>query len=108
MNFLVEVANRSKSSKSSSQEPASKSEPANGPKTKGFSFRTKRKTNDKKNTGLHPPESAKPKNLLSSQKKADTSGKSNISLQAVLDANSIRNDRKLNPVWCSLVASKDL
>ncbi|KAK1399131.1 E3 ubiquitin protein ligase DRIP2 [Heracleum sosnowskyi] len=109
LNFLVEVANRSKSSKSTSQEPASKSEPTNGPKTKGLSSRTKRKTNDKKNSnGLHPPESANSKKLLSSQKKADSSGKSNISLQAVLDSNSIRHDRKSNPVWCSLVASKDL
>lgn len=108
LNFLVEVANRSKSSKSTSQEPVSKSEPTNGRKTKGLSSRTKRKTKDRQNsTDLHPPESAKLK-LLSSQKKADTSGKSNISLQAVLDANSIRHDRKLNPVWCSLVASKDL
>ncbi|KAL8148834.1 hypothetical protein AgCh_005999 [Apium graveolens] len=81
LNFLVEVANRSKSSKSTSQEPASIAEPANGPKTKGLSIRTKRKTKDKKNsTGLHPPESAKPKNLLTSQKKTNTSGKSNISL----------------------------
>ncbi|KAL8148897.1 hypothetical protein AgCh_006051 [Apium graveolens] len=103
------VANRSKSSKSTSQEPASIAEPANGSKTKGLSIRTKRKTKDKKNsTGLHPPESAKSENLLSSQKKTDTSGKSNISLQAVLDSNITRHDRRLNPVWCSLVASKDL
>ncbi|XP_017252477.1 E3 ubiquitin protein ligase DRIP2 [Daucus carota subsp. sativus] len=109
LNFLVEVANRSKSSKSTSQEPASKSEPTNVAKTKGLSFRNKRKTKDKRNsTGLNPPESER-QNLLSlGQKKADTSGKSNVSLQAVLDANSIRHDRRLSPVWCSLVASKDL
>lgn len=109
LNFLVEVANRNKSAKFTSQGSTSKSQPTNAAKAKELSFKNKRKTKDENNsTGIHPSESRKPKKIQwLHQKKAGTFGRANVSPQALLDA-SIRHEKTLSPVWCSLVASKDL
>lgn len=111
LNFLVEVANRSKSSKFTSQGSSSKSEPIDEPKIEGLSRKTKQKSkvqNEKDSSDMGPLESVKPrKSRRMRQKKAATFGESGVSPQAVLDASSVRRERKFNPIWCSLVASED-
>lgn len=110
LNFLVEAANRNKSAKFTSQGSTSKSKPNNAAKAKELSFKKKQKTKDENyRSGSHPPESRNPQKIQwLHQKKADTFSKSNVSPQTVLDASNIRHEKILNPVWCSLVASKDL
>ncbi|XP_017238267.1 E3 ubiquitin protein ligase DRIP2 [Daucus carota subsp. sativus] len=110
LNFLVEAANRNKSAKFTSQGSTSKSQPTNAAKAKQLAFRNKRKIEDENySTGIHLPESRKPKRIQwLHHKKESTFGKTNLSPQEVLDACNIRHEKRLNPVWCSLVASKDL
>lgn len=118
LNFLVEVANRSKSLKyNTSQGSASKSEPqhpANNSeghirKTKVKEHGIKSKVQEKKDsTDPVSPDSVKPKKLRRIRpKKATTSGELGISPQAVLDAACAKGERRLGPIWFSLVASED-
>lgn len=118
LNFLVEVANRSKSLKyNTSQGSASKSEPQHTSnnsegyirKTKVKEHGTKSKVHEEKDsTDPVSPDSVKPKKLRRIRpKKAATSGELGISPQAVLDAACAKGERRIGPIWFSLVASED-
>ncbi|XP_028125891.1 E3 ubiquitin protein ligase DRIP2-like isoform X2 [Camellia sinensis] len=116
LNFLVEVANRSKSSKYTSQGSAAKLEPLHAPdseghirKTKVKEHGTKHRVQDKKDsTDPVPLDSVKPKKLRRfCPKKAATSGELGVSPQAVLDAPSARSEKRIGPIWFSLVASEE-
>ncbi|KAK1373981.1 E3 ubiquitin protein ligase DRIP2 [Heracleum sosnowskyi] len=111
LNFLVEVANRSKSSKLTLQGSASRSESTSiPPKTDGTSRKTKlrSKVQDGQDASdLDPSESLNPKKTRQMRHKKNTFDESGVSPQAVLDATSTRCERIKNPIWCSLVASED-
>lgn len=115
LNCLVEVANRSKSSKFTSQGSAAKTETPRAPNIEGHSRKKvkdhgqKSKAKDEKNSpDLDPAESMKPKKLRRiRQKKAAAFGESDVSLQAMLDVADARRERKINPIWFSLVPSED-
>lgn len=118
LNFLVEVANRSKSLKyNTSQGSASKSEPQHTSnnsegyirKTKVKEHGTKSKVHEEKDsTDPVSPDLVKPKKLRRIRpKKAATSGELGISPQAVLDATCAKGERRIGPIWFSLVASED-
>ncbi|XAR58602.1 hypothetical protein NMG60_11014070 [Bertholletia excelsa] len=116
LNCLVEVANRSKSSKYTSQGSIAKSEPlhaadSEGPvrKTKVKEHQTKCRLQEKKgNIDPVSLDSVKPKKLRRIRpKKAAASMELGISPQAVLDAASARGERRMGPIWFSLVASED-
>ncbi|KAK3036872.1 hypothetical protein RJ639_031490 [Escallonia herrerae] len=103
LNYLVEVANRSKSSKFSSQGSAVKSEPharKNKVKEHGQKFRVQ---DEKNSINPGPSGSVKPRKLRR-QMKAEAFGESTVSPQAVVEAGV---ERKMNPVWFSLVASNN-
>ncbi|KAF3436210.1 hypothetical protein FNV43_RR23302 [Rhamnella rubrinervis] len=87
LNCLVEVANRTKSFKPNSQGPDNKVEP--------------------KNVIDNEPPIVKPKSFEGSAKRESASEESRISPQSVLDAASIRHERRIGPVWLSLIASED-
>lgn len=116
LNFLVEVANRSKSSKFTSEGSAAKSEPLNSLNIDGNARKTKvkeqaqrSKAQDEKNsTDVGLPESMKPKKLRRiRQKKAAAVGETVLSPQVVLDSSDAGLERKINQIWFSLVASED-
>ncbi|XVF80908.1 hypothetical protein PTKIN_Ptkin15bG0112800 [Pterospermum kingtungense] len=114
LNCLVEVANRTKSFKSNSQGSDSKVEPTrstNGEtqmsKTKHREDKYKNKVEDEKNSaGPTTSETVTPKKLRRIRRKR-ASLDSGISPQAVLDAAGPNHERKIGPVWFSLVASED-
>nr|XP_027095624.1 E3 ubiquitin protein ligase DRIP2 isoform X1 [Coffea arabica] len=116
LNCLVEVANRSKSSKFTSQGSAAKSEPphsgeneGHARKSKGKELGQKSKLQDEKNTNESPAlNSERPKKLRRiRQKKAPAFADFNVTPQAVLDGVSARCEKRINPIWFSLVATKD-
>ncbi|KAL3531269.1 hypothetical protein ACH5RR_010591 [Cinchona calisaya] len=116
LNCLVEAANRSKSSKFTSQGSSAKSEPLHSGENGGHSRKTKgkehgqrSKVQDEKNSNEStPPDSERPKKLRRiRQKKAPAFGEFNVSPQAVLDGVSTRCEMRINPIWFSLVATKD-
>ncbi|KAL0370464.1 UNVERIFIED_CONTAM: E3 ubiquitin protein ligase DRIP2 [Sesamum angustifolium] len=112
---LVEAANRSKSSKFSTQGTLAKSEEQLSyeneglpRKTKNKELRKKSKVKDEKNYGDHaPPESERPKKFSRIREKARNFGEL-APPQAVLDAASAKLDRRNNPIWFSLVASNEV
>ncbi|XP_039021155.1 E3 ubiquitin protein ligase DRIP2-like [Hibiscus syriacus] len=113
---LVEVANRTKSFKSNSQGSDSKLEPTRVPnieaqmcKSKHREDKCKTKVEDEKsNAGPATSESVTPKKLRRiNRKRASGYGDSGISPQAVLDAAGPKHERRIGPVWFSLVASED-
>ncbi|XP_020550584.1 E3 ubiquitin protein ligase DRIP2 isoform X3 [Sesamum indicum] len=112
---LVEAANRSKSSKFSTQGTLAKSEEQLSyeneglpRKTKNKEQRKKSKVKDEKNYGDHaPPESERPKKFSRIREKARNFGEL-APPQAVLDAASAKLDRRTYPIWFSLVASNDV
>ncbi|XP_022758346.1 E3 ubiquitin protein ligase DRIP2-like isoform X2 [Durio zibethinus] len=116
LNCLVEVANRTKSFKSNSQGSDSKLEPTLVPnieaqmcKIKHREDKCKTKVEDGKNSaGLATSETVTPKKLRRiRRKRASGFGDSGISPQAVLDAAGPKHERRIGPVWFSLVASED-
>ncbi|KAL4352717.1 hypothetical protein GQ457_06G028990 [Hibiscus cannabinus] len=116
LNCLVEVANRTKSFKSSSQGSDSKLEPnhvsnveAQMCKSKDKEDRCKSKVEDDKNiAGPGMSKTVTPKKLRRiRRKRASGFGDSGISPQAVLDASGPKHERRMGPVWFSLVASED-
>ncbi|KAK6120048.1 hypothetical protein DH2020_046178 [Rehmannia glutinosa] len=117
LNCLVEAANRSKSSKFSTQGSLLKSEEQHsydneGPlrKNKNKEHRRKSKVKDEKNSSDHTPmESESPKKKLRKiRQKARDFGEFRIPPQVVLDAASAKFDRRNYPIWFSLVASNEL
>ncbi|CAE5956739.1 unnamed protein product [Arabidopsis arenosa] len=116
LNFLVEVANRTKPLKSSaSQGSGSKSEHVNashnqfqGSKTKTKDKKIKCKREDEKSNGdPTTSETATPKRMRTAQRKrsATTLGDSRNLPQP--DESSAKQERRNGPVWFSLVASSD-
>ncbi|CAI9107704.1 OLC1v1007130C1 [Oldenlandia corymbosa var. corymbosa] len=118
LNCLVEVANRSKSSKFTSQQSANKAEALHsgdhegpGRKTKGKEHLQRSKVQDEKNsTESSLPESDRPKKSrkIRQKKPASAFGDTNVSPQTVLDGVTARSEKRTNPIWFSLVAIKDL
>ncbi|PSR94841.1 E3 ubiquitin protein like [Actinidia chinensis var. chinensis] len=113
---LVEAANRSKSSKYKSHGSAAKSETLPGPDNEGLIHKTKVKGQgtksrfqDKKDsTNPVSPDSVKPKKLKRIRpKKAASPEEFGVSPQAVLDAANAKGERRIGPIWFSLVASED-
>ncbi|XVF32448.1 hypothetical protein REPUB_Repub17cG0084100 [Reevesia pubescens] len=116
LNCLVEVANRTKSFKSSSQGSDSKLESTRVPKVEAQMCKTKYREDkcktkvedEKNNAGPATSETVTPKKLRRNRRKrASGFGDSGISLQAVLDAAGPKHERRIGPVWFSLVASED-
>ncbi|KAJ9172041.1 hypothetical protein P3X46_015331 [Hevea brasiliensis] len=116
LNCLVEVANRTKSFKPTSQVSDAKLESTHDPdnephvrKTKFRENKDKVKVEDENNNNDSvPSESTGPKRLRRiRRKKASNFGYLGISSQAVLDAASAKHERRAGPVWFSLVASED-
>uniref|UniRef100_A0A5B6ZF12 Putative E3 ubiquitin protein ligase DRIP2 n=1 Tax=Davidia involucrata TaxID=16924 RepID=A0A5B6ZF12_DAVIN len=116
LNCLVEVANRSKSSKCNSQGSAAKSEPQHAPDSEGHVRKTKVKEHGRKSkaqdernsTDPISPESVKPKKLRRiRQKRKAAPAEFGISPQAVLDAANAKRERRIGPIWFLLVASED-
>ncbi|KAE7997732.1 hypothetical protein FH972_002337 [Carpinus fangiana] len=116
LNCLVEVANRTKSFKSNSQGSDAKLEPMQANESEGRvrkskikEVKRKLKVEDEKNiTDPVSSETVKPKMLRRVRRKRENiSGESCVSPQAVLDAAGAKHERRLGPVWFSLVASED-
>ncbi|XWS46924.1 hypothetical protein CRYUN_Cryun14cG0109500 [Craigia yunnanensis] len=116
LNCLVEVANRTKSFKSNSQGFDSKLEPtritkseAQMSKTKQREDKCKNKVEDEKNSAdPATSETVTPEKLRRIRRKRTSGfGDSGISPQAVLDAAGPKHERRIGPVWFSLVASED-
>lgn len=114
LNYLVEVANRSKCFKSNSQGFETKVEPADvdaseAQASKSRNRETKRKQkreNGKTRTDPVSPETERPKKLRRvRQKREPFYGDSSITPQVVLDTTSARLDRRAGPIWLSLIAS---
>ena len=112
----MEVANRTKSFKSNSQGSDSKLEPTRVPNIEAKMFKTKHredkcktKVEDEKNSaGPATSETVTPKKLRRiCRKRASGFRDSGVSPQAVLDAAGPKPERRIGPVWFSLVASKD-
>ncbi|XP_057964032.1 E3 ubiquitin protein ligase DRIP2 [Malania oleifera] len=119
LNCLVEVANRTKSFRYTSQSSAAKSEPVNVPdgevparkiKAKEHLHKTihKAKVQDENSISPISPGLVKPKKIRRVHKKeASSFGELGVSPQAVLDAASAKYERRIGPIWFSLVASED-
>ncbi|GMI66476.1 DREB2A-interacting protein 2 [Hibiscus trionum] len=116
LNCLVEVANRTKSFKSTPQGSDSKLEPNHVPKveaqmgkSKNKEDKCKSKVEDEKNiAGPGTSETVTPKRLRRiHRKRASGFGDSGISPQVVLNAAGTKHERRIGPVWFSLVASED-
>ncbi|CAH9093673.1 unnamed protein product [Cuscuta europaea] len=115
LNCLVEAANRSKSSRSMLQASSAKSEPPSASDNDGH-FRKAKVTakehkfklyHEKSNDGLIPSEPEKPRKLQKIRKKDPAFGSFRISPQDVLDAGDTKCERRISPIWFSLVASED-
>ncbi|KAA0057421.1 E3 ubiquitin protein ligase DRIP2-like [Cucumis melo var. makuwa] len=114
LNFLVEVANRSKCSKSNSQGFETKVEAAeaNGSEAQASKSRNRegkrkqKRENGKTRADPVSPETEKPKKLRRiRQKRESFYGDSSLTPQVVLDASSARHEIKAGPIWLSLIAS---
>ncbi|KVI12391.1 hypothetical protein Ccrd_009180 [Cynara cardunculus var. scolymus] len=118
LNYLVEVANRSKSSKFTSQSSAVKSPPQHTPKSEGHGRKPKgpplkrsKFQDENGRSDVDVTESAKPKKIRKNRKnKADMLGESDVAtLQAALDAdaNNAPREKRINPIWFHLVPSEE-
>lgn len=111
LNYLVEVANRSKCFKSNSENKVELAEvdgsEAQTSKSRNRESKRKQKReNGKTRTDPVSPETEKPKKLRRvRQKKEPFYGNSSITPQVVLDATSARLERRAGPIWLSLIAS---
>lgn len=111
LNYLVEVANRSKSSKFTSQGSNAKSEPQHAQKSEGHARKPKGKDQLKRSkfqdengqSDVDVTKSAKPKKIRKNRKNKAGS-------QAVLDDDDADNDareKRINPIWFRLVPSEE-
>ncbi|KAL8513724.1 hypothetical protein ACS0TY_013001 [Phlomoides rotata] len=114
---LVEAANRSKSSKLSTQVSLVKSDEQHTNDNEGFQrksknkeLRKKLKVTDEKNLSDYttPPESDRPKKLRKTRQKAQSLGEFKVPAQVVLDVASAKSDKRNHHIWFSLVASDEL
>ncbi|KAL2507772.1 E3 ubiquitin protein ligase DRIP2 [Forsythia ovata] len=115
LNCLVEAANRSKSSKLTSQVSAAQSEALQLHENERRLCKTKNKEHgkilkvqdEKKGSDRAPQEPEEPKKFRRiRQKKTQKFGEFRVP-QAVLDATSAKLERRNDPIWFSLVASDD-
>lgn len=115
LNCLVEVANRTKSFRPNSQGLDNRVEPKkvtdNEPQVRRLKTKenkSKSKVEDEKNSiDPVPSETVKQKKLRRVRRKRESaSEESRISPQTVLDAASIRHEKRIGPVWLSLIASE--
>ncbi|KAK4351682.1 hypothetical protein RND71_030995 [Anisodus tanguticus] len=110
LDCLVEVVNKSKCSRFTSQGSIGKSESPHCHVNEGQGWKIEVKEHGQKSKVQDGPalsESEKPKKLRRiCRKKASTFGEFTISRQAVLDAISVKCERRANPIWFSLVASE--
>lgn len=116
LNCLVEVANRTKLYKSSSQGFESKLEPTHvasneaglsKPKFKGDKCKSKLE-NEKLSKDPTGSEIVTPKKLRRARRKRPAIfGNSNISPQTLLQAGGGTQERRFGPVWFSLIASEE-
>lgn len=112
LNCLVEVANRTKSLKSGSQTPAIKAEQTNGLDNESHMYRTKvreqhskLKMKDEKNNHVSASSAmAKERRMQGVGRKRKEQGPS---AQAVLDVADATRERRICPVWLSLLSSAD-
>ncbi|KAL3365022.1 hypothetical protein AABB24_010262 [Solanum stoloniferum] len=106
LDCLVEVANKNKCSRFTSQGSVCKTESLHcHDKEHGQKLKVQ---GDKYSCVPVPAESEKTKKLRRiRRKKASTFGEFSISPQAVLDSISVKCERRTNPIWFSLVASED-
>lgn len=115
LNCLVEVANRTKSAKSNSQGSDNKVEPTlavdnehQGRRSKIKENKRKSKVEDEKNADPVYSVNVKPKKVRRVRRKREAAfGELMISPQAVLDAASAKQERRIGPIWFSLIASED-
>lgn len=109
LNYLVEVANRSKSPTNASQGSAAMSEPCQTPNNEVHIGKAKVKVQEKRDgSGIVSPDGDKPKKLRRvRRKKVASPGDYVILPQTVLDAGTGNGHRRAGPVWFSLVASED-
>lgn len=117
LNFLVEVASRSKSFKSNNVQGSDAKLETNQvnesdsqvQKTKNKENKRKAKIEDEKSSPYPvSSDTAKPNKLRRIRKKKETaSGESGISPQAVLDSASNNRLSRTGPIWFSLVASEN-
>lgn len=114
LNCLVEVANRTKSLKSNSQGSDNKVELTQDVNNEHQLRRSKMKENkrkskveDDKNIAPVLSETVQPKKLRRVRRKREAAPESRISPQALLDAARGKNERRIGPIWFSLVASED-
>ncbi|KAF6173448.1 hypothetical protein GIB67_027143 [Kingdonia uniflora] len=115
LNFLVDAANKTQSSKYNSQGSVVESEPKNAlqnaihvPKTKAKKVLLRSEANADNNgtldsTGLVNPK--KPQRM--GRKKKPALKDVRISAQAVVDSAGAKRDRRINPIWLTLVASDE-
>ncbi|KAL7588800.1 hypothetical protein Lser_V15G39085 [Lactuca serriola] len=109
LNYLVEVANRSKSSKFTSQGSSVKSEPQNTPKSEGQLRKLKGKDQLKRSkfqdengrSDVDVTESAKPKKIR--KKRKNNAGNATV-MDA--DANNAAMEKRISPIWFHLVPSQ--
>lgn len=112
LNCLVEAANRTKSFKSTQQNSVIKAEQkdvrdseTNSNKTRGMEHPHKSKVQDEKNNNVQmPPASVKPRRLKGVNQKRRNLAHSSQTLPD--DANA-KSDKRITPLWFSLVASFD-
>ena len=116
LNYLVEVANRSKSSsKFTSQGSTVKSEPQNTPKSEGQLRKSKGKDQLKRSKFQDEngrsddvdaiTESAKPKKIR--KKRKSNAGSGNLQGLMDVDANNVVREKRISPIWFHLVPSEE-
>ncbi|PKA46939.1 E3 ubiquitin protein ligase DRIP2 [Apostasia shenzhenica] len=112
LNCLVEAANRTKGLKSCLQAPVIKSEQTNDPNSENNMFKTKIEDHvskvevqDHENNNVSTyPMMPKAKRMHTASRKRKELG---LSAQAVLDAANATHERRISPVWLSLVSSSE-
>ncbi|KAI9084882.1 hypothetical protein K1719_033288 [Acacia pycnantha] len=108
LNCLVEAANRTKSSKSTSQEPpATVHSELRMPKTKNKDNGHKTKFGDDKDEKNVPLGQVRRRRVRPAGQKRAAASEISASAQVMLDAAGGRGNRENCPIWFSLVASED-
>ncbi|MQM01489.1 hypothetical protein Taro_034251, partial [Colocasia esculenta] len=116
LNCLVEAANRTKSLKFSGQGSISKFEISNGSQSDISSHKTKTREHpyksklpdDKNSDSSATPALPKVRRMHGvGRKRAATSRDFGVSAQALLDAASGKRERRISPIWFSLIADSD-
>ncbi|XP_020580109.1 E3 ubiquitin protein ligase DRIP2-like isoform X2 [Phalaenopsis equestris] len=110
LNCLLEVANRTKGFKSSSQTPAIKADQTNSLENESHMYRAKARDHPSRlkiedfdnNNVSTSPKMAKARRMHAFRSKRKGHG---LSAQAVLDASDAASERRICPIWLSLLSS---